>query len=459
MMIYLPLFTGLMFFIKNNGLRNIVLLLFSVIFYLLGDRQHFIILLLMAVVTYLFALKARKNRIVYIIYLITVLGILSYFKYGTYLFSSLSQYFNTLEWQKIVMPLGISFYTFLSISYVSDVYYDKYECEKDPLRIMMYLSFFPVVISGPLIRYDSFRTFIEHKEIDTDGIAEGLRRFIIGLSKKVIIANQLNVISSSIINDSTQISFPLAWLAIITYGIQEYYDFSGYSDMAIGIGRMIGFRIPENFDDPYFSHSIREYWRRWHMSLGSFIRDYIYIPLGGNRKGKKRKALNMFIALTLSGIWHGSTVPFVLWGIINGLLEAADAYFDSYKAVKQKLRINDGSRFWKAFQIIRTAFIAIVLKTYAFKCSSLKQISSLFNASIGKGAPFSIFYIRNLDIMYALIFLVIGFVLLFPSIKKRLLSLNEKSPVLYDVILTGMALVSVVMTVCGSYSAFVYFQF
>ena len=167
----------------------------------------------------------------------------------------------------------------------------------------------------------------------------------------------------------------------------------------------------------------------------------------------------MFIALTLSGIWHGSTLPFVLWGMINGLLEAGDAYFDSYAGIKRTLRIDDRSRSWRAFQIIRTAFIAIVLKTYAFKCSSLKQISALFRASIGKGAPFSIFYIRNMDIMYALIFLVIGFILLFPSIKKKLLSLNVKSPVLYDILLVIMALVSVSMIVCGSYSAFVYFQF
>ena len=458
-LIYLPVFIGLMYFIKNNSIRNILLLAASLIFYCLGDRQHFIILLLVFLVTYLFAFKVKKNKLVYTFYLIIVLGILSYFKYGDYLLTSLGAYLKNPDLSKIIMPLGISFYTFLAISYVSDVYYEKYDYEKNPQYILMFLTFFPVVISGPLIRYDKFRLFIDKKDINTDGISSGLRRFIIGLAKKVIIANQLNVISSTIISDDAKISMPLAWLAIITYGIQEYYDFSGYSDMAIAIGQMIGFEIPENFNNPYFSHSIREYWRRWHMSLGAFIRDYIYIPLGGNRKGKFRKALNMLIALTISGIWHGSTLPFLLWGLANGLLEALDAYFDGYVVLKQKLKINDQTKLWKAFQILRTAFIAIVLKAYAFKCTNLDQISKLFMASIGKGETFNMFYIRGLDILYVLIILIIGIILLFPSIKGRLLALEGKAPVVYDVVLFALCAVSIVLIVSGSYASFVYFQF
>lgn len=458
-LIYLPTFIGLMYFIKNNTIRNVVLLVASLLFYCLGDRQHFLILILVFLVTYMAAFKVKKNKLVYTLYLIIVLAILSYFKYGDYLLTSLGAYLKNPDLSKIIMPLGISFYTFLSISYVSDVYYDKYDHEKNPQYILMFLTFFPVVISGPLIRYDKFKLFIEKKDINTDGVSSGLRRFIIGLAKKVIIANQLNVISSTIISDDAKISMPLAWLAIITYGIQEYYDFSGYSDMAIAIGQMIGFEIPENFNNPYFSHSIREYWRRWHMSLGAFIRDYIYIPLGGNRKGKFRKALNMLIALTISGIWHGSTLPFLLWGLINGLLEALDAYFDGYASLKQKLKINDQTKLWKAFQILRTAFIAIVLKAYAFKCASLDQISKLFMASIGKGETFNMFYIRGLDILYVLIILVIGIILLFPSIKGRLLALEGKAPVVYDVVLLCLCVLSIVLIVSGSYASFVYFQF
>ena len=457
--IYLPVFIGLMYFIKNNRIRNYILLAASLLFYCFGDVRHAGILFLIILITYLSGLKVRKNRTVLIIYLIMVLGTLSYFKYGNYLFMSLSVFFKNHEWSAIIMPLGISFFTFLSISYVCDVYLEKYECERNPLNIVLFLSFFPVVISGPLIRYDRFKIFIDDKEITADGIAMGLRRFIIGLSKKVIIANQLNIITSTIINDSTKISLPLAWLVIIAYGIQEYYDFSGYSDMAIAIGQMIGFEIPENFNDPYFSHSIREYWRRWHMSLGAFIRDYIYIPLGGNRKGKRRKAINMIIALTLSGLWHGSTLPFILWGLINGVLEAGDAYFDGYAAIKKKLHINDETRIWRAFQIIRTALIAMVLKVYAFKCSGYLQIGNLFRGSIGRGASFSMSYLRSLDIIHPLIVLGIGFILLFPYIKKKLLSLNEKLPYLYDLSLLGLAVFSVALIVSGSYSAFVYFQF
>ena len=457
--IYLPIFIGLMYFIKNNKVRNIILLLFSIAFYCFGDIKHLYILLIIMALTYLFGLKVKDNKPLLIIYLILIIGLLSYFKYGNFLITSLQAFFKEHDWSTIIMPLGISFVTFLSISYVCDVYFKKYEAERNPLNIIMFLSFFPVVISGPLIRYDKFKTFIEDKDINVDGIASGLRRFIIGLGKKVIIANQLNIITSSIISDETKISTPLAWLAIIAYGIQEYYDFSGYSDMAIAIGEMIGFKIPENFNDPYFSHSIREYWRRWHMSLGSFIKDYIYIPLGGNRKGKKRKAINMFIALTLSGLWHGSTLPFLLWGIINGLLEALDAYFDGYSTIKNKLHINDQCKVWRAFQIIRTTLIAMILKVYAFKCSNFNQISSLFKASIGKGFAFEMSYLRSLDIIHPLIVLILGIILLFPFIKKKLLSLNEKVPLIYDLSLLFIAMFSVALIVAGSYSAFVYFQF
>ena len=457
--VYLPLFVGIMYFIKNNNIRNISLLIFSMLFYIFGDFKHIIILLTIMLITYISALFVKKNSKIYFLYLLLVLGTLSYFKYGNYLLDAFQRYIANPDFTTIIMPLGISFYTFTSISYVSDIYYEKYEAEKNFLNIAIFLSFFPVVISGPLIRYDSFKKYIIEKNINTDSIADGLRRFIIGLGKKVIIANQLNIITSTIINEKTNISFPLAWYAIIAYGIQEYYDFSGYSDMAIGIGEMIGYKIPENFNDPYFSHSIAEYWRRWHMSLGAFIRDYIYIPLGGNRKGKIRKTLNLLIALTISGIWHGSTIPFLVWGFLNGLFLALDTYFDNYRQLKDYFHINENNKLWKAFQILRTSFIAIVLKTFAFKCYNNNEIISLFKGAIGKGDAFTMSYLRSLDIIYPFIVLVIGFILLFPRIKKIYSSMNEKTPLVYDISLLFIAILSVALIVSGSYSAFVYFQF
>lgn len=455
-LIFMPLFIGLMFFIKNNQTRNIIILISSIFFYSLGDFKHLLVLLLIFLITYLFSFRVKNNKKLYILYLIIIVSILSYFKYGSYLINNLKDYFKTLDFIKIIMPLGISFYTFTSISYVSDIYYEKYEYEKNPLNILTYLSFFPVVISGPLIRYDDFKKYLIQKNINIDNISNGFRRFIIGLAKKVIIANQLNIITTVIINNNVKMSFILALYGIIAFGIQMYYDFSGYSDMAIGVGKMIGFKINENFNDPYFSSSIREFWQRWHISLGTWLKDYIYIPLGGNRKGLFRKGLNTLIVFMISGLWHGTTLNYLLWGLINGLFIACSHWTSNYKKIKELLKINEDSKIWKAFKIIRTSTIVFLLWAFVFKCTNNDEMINLFKALTFNGARFSLSYIKSLDVLYLFIYLLIGFIFLFPSIHKLFKKLNKN---IYDICLLCLLIISIFFIVSGSYSAFIYFNF
>lgn len=459
LMIFLPLFTGTMFFIRKNEIRNILLLLFSLFFYASGDLKHLPVLVIMILLTWGFGKIIKGKRGLYILYLFLVLSLLSVYKYGNYLASAFSSYLKDPDLIKIVMPLGISFYTFTSISYVSDVYRGKYECEDSLFDIACFLSFFPSVISGPLLRYDSFRVYLKEKEISTDTLAEGFRRFLIGLGKKVIIANQLSLVSNTLFSDNLQADFLLAAYAVSAYALQLYYDFSGYSDMAIGIGQMIGYRMPENFYDPYLSTSIADFWQNWHATLGTWFKDYVYIPLGGSRRGKIRTCINLFLVFLFSGLWHGSTWLFLVWGIYHGGLRVAGYLFrDINKVIREKLSLADGSLLLKIFRILRTDLL-VLIGWIPFRCETLRQVKILVKAFIGKGFRFNGFYVRQLDVLYLLFYFLIGFLFLFPGFRKIFTKIREKSPVIYDLLLLLVLLISIFFLISGSYSAFIYFQF
>ncbi len=457
--VFLPVFTGLMYFCKKDSVRNIITLLFSVLFYAFGDRDHLLLLFLTCLIAYFSARNVRKNRTVYLLYLIVTVLILCLYKYGNYVRTAFSSYFADPDFGKILMPLGISFYTFTSIAYVTDVYRGKYEAEKDLFHLCLFLTFFPVVISGPILRYPAFRDQLSGRKIDTDSLAQGLRRFLTGLGKKVLIANQLSLVSNTLFSDTLQASFPLAVYALAAYALQLYYDFSGYSDMAIGIARMIGFTIPENFNDPYLSHSIEEFWRRWHISLSNWLRDYIYIPLGGNRKGLSRKCLNVLIVFLVSGLWHGSTWFFLIWGLYHGLLRVSSILFaDLYRKVKTALHIDDTQKWYRAFQILRTD-ILIMISYIPFRSQTLLQAKILTKGILGRGFRFDAFYTRQLDVLYLLFYVLLGVLFLFPSVRKIFQKIEEKSPYVYDVLLLLLTALSVFYIVSGSYSAFIYFDF
>ena len=312
---------------KNIRIKNYILLVFSILFYTLGGGVHLFTLLVSVCINYVCGLlcgkkEAKHRRIVLSIGIVLNVLILFFYKYLGFFVEILSIIFSFQNPQiKVLLPIGISFYTFQGMSYLIDVYRTPEIKQKNFCYLLLYIMFFPQLIAGPIVRYSDINKQFYNRDITLDKFIYGLERFIIGLSKKVLIANVLSEVSSYIfgLNYAKYTCF-YAWIASVSYALQIYYDFSGYSDMAIGLGSMFGFTFEENFDYPYIASSFKEFWRRWHISLSSWFRDYVYIPLGGNRKGKSRTIFNVLFVFFLTGLWHGASWNFVLWGIINGVL-------------------------------------------------------------------------------------------------------------------------------------------
>ncbi len=306
-----------------NPRQNIVLVIFSLIFYAWGEPVY--ILLMLASVTVNFFVgkaidkgKDEKSKPALVIGVIINILFIAVFKYSGFVIESINAFGLNLPVPDISLPIGISFYTFQAISYIADVYRGKVRAQRKYVNLLLYISMFPQLIAGPIVRYTTVVKQIRLRKITAQGVSSGLFRFFIGLAKKVLLANQLAELSGALLDaDVAALSVTGAWIGIIAFGLQIYFDFSGYSDMAIGMGRCFGFRFDENFNYPYISRSITEFWRRWHISLGSFFRDYIYIPMGGNRR---HQALNIFVVWFLTGLWHGASWNFVLWGLYFGVI-------------------------------------------------------------------------------------------------------------------------------------------
>lgn len=445
-MLYLPIFIGLMFFIHDNKTRNFLILISSLLFYALGNIKNIGLIITVSILSYIVGKNVKNNKNLLIGYLIVILSFLSFFKYGNYFIDSINSFIKYKTIETIIMPLGISFYVFTSISYVVDCYKEKIEADNNYLNVLTFTTFFPVVVSGPLLRYESFKKYLDNKEINTDTIANGLRLFIIGLAKKVIIANQLNSICTVVFASDTTLSFPLAWYGALSYTLQIYFDFSGYSDMAIGIAKMIGFEIPINFNYPYISTSIQDFWRRWHISLSTWFKDYVYIPLGGNRVNTSRWIINTLVVWTLTGMWHGSTFNFLLWGLYNGVLLII------YRFIFKDKKIN-------SFISWATTMLLVVIGWTIFNTNSINHLLQFIKAMIGLGSPINMAYIKSLNILKLLPYFFLGFIGMFPFIGKVLNNIQKKSSVIYDIYLILILILSIVFIVSGSYSAFIYFGF
>ncbi len=283
-------------------------------------------MIFMILVSYVSALLIehvhKRKKVILVLYIGIALGLLGYFKYLNFLIDILSTLFSSnLELKTILLPIGISFYTFQCMSYVIDVYRNHCSAQKNLLIFASYVALFPQLIAGPIVRYTTVEREMIFRKTSHEGFIEGFNRFTIGLGKKVLLANNLALIADSIFDSNIHlIPVNVAWVGAISYAMQIYFDFSGYSDMAIGIGRMLGFHFLENFDEPYLSRSITEFWRRWHISLGTWFRDYVYIPLGGNRVSFPRWILNILIVWSLTGLWHGASWNFIFWGLYFALL-------------------------------------------------------------------------------------------------------------------------------------------
>ena len=318
---FLPLVL-IVYFIVPKKYKNLVLLLFSLLFYFYGEPKYILLMLFEILVAYIGAIliDKYKDKSILILTLFIPIILLVVFKYTDFFISNINNIFNTnFKLLNIALPIGISFYTFQIISYVIDVYRGKVKVQKSFLKLATYVSLFPQLIAGPIVRYEVIEDELDNRTHSFENFALGTRRFIIGLAKKVLIANMLGELCTKfdLVNER---SVALYWIFAISYMLQIYFDFSAYSDMAIGLGKIFGFNFLENFNYPYISKSITEFWRRWHISLGSWFRDYVYIPLGGNRVNKIKFLRNILIVWLLTGIWHGASWNFIIWGLLFGIL-------------------------------------------------------------------------------------------------------------------------------------------
>ncbi len=381
--LFLPLLF-LVYVVTPRAARNTVLLLASLLFYAWGEKFFVLVMLGSIAFNYLVGLLVEAGRprglhkLFLIVGIVGNLGLLVAFKYADFLIGNLNAVLTALNEPPlrvppIHLPIGISFFTFHALSYIIDIYRRNAAVQRNPVRIALYITLFPQLIAGPIVRYHNIAHQLARRTVTRAGFAEGVRRFILGLGKKMLLANVMAMPADQIFVIPThQLTAPVAWLGAICYAMQIYFDFSGYSDMAIGLGRMFGFRFLENFNYPYISRSITEFWHRWHISLSTWYRDYLYIPLGGNRRGTLRTYLNLVIVFFLCGLWHGASWTFVVWGLFHGLF-----------LVLERLGLG---RFLTARRpVAQHAYFLLVLVVswVIFRCETLSQAAGMLVAMAG----------------------------------------------------------------------------
>lgn len=320
--IFLPVVLALYYLLPTLRIRNVLLIAVSLLFYAYGEPVYVLLMIASIIINYIFGRllgteNKKKRQWILAIAVVINIGLLVVFKYLDMMVQTVNQLCGSeIPLVGLALPIGISFFTFQALSYVIDVYRREVEPQKNLWNVMLYISFFPQLIAGSIVKYHDIQEQIDNRNTDVKEIAEGLRRFIIGLSKKVLISNTMAVTADALFAAGAgELNILSAWIAAIAYMLQIYFDSSGYSDMAIGLGHMFGFRFLENFRYPYISANIQEFWRRWHISLSTWFKEYLYIPLGGNRKGKARTCLNKMIVFFSTGLWHGANWTFVLWGL------------------------------------------------------------------------------------------------------------------------------------------------
>ena len=336
---FLPITLVLYYLMPNNKIQNIVILASGIVFYAWGEPLYVFVMLLSTAIDYCAGLIMHKyddrpkvRLACLIVSLVMNIGLLSVFKYLGFIINSANAWFGlSIPNPNLPLPIGISFFTFQSMSYTIDLYRRNIKVQKNPISFIAFVSLFPQIVAGPIVRYEDVQYEIDNRTITEKMVGDGICRFITGLGKKVLIANNIGLLWTSVKEmanfDYSQLSVATAWLGILAFTFQIFFDFSGYSDMAIGLGKMMGFNFPENFDYPYMSHSISEFWRRWHMTLGGWFKSYIYIPLGGNRKGPARTIFNLLVVWTVTGIWHGASWNFMLWGLYFGIIIVLERLF------------------------------------------------------------------------------------------------------------------------------------
>lgn len=441
----------ILYFITPKKYKNYTLLLGSLFFYFYGDSKYIVLLLISSLANYILGrLISKKNKKLFLIIgLIFNFGLLFYFKYFNFFLSNINSLFKTnINLFSIVLPLGISFYTFKNASYLIDVYKNRVNSEKNFINYFTYIAMFPSLIQGPIVRYKDID--LKDKKISFDNFAMGVERFIIGLSKKVILADTLAKLVTSLTNMEVQTVVSL-WVKATSDIVKLYLDFSGYTDMAIGLGLMIGIKIMENFDYPLSTYSITSFWRKWHISLSSWFKDYIYIPLGGNRKGKFRKYFNIFVVWFLTGLWHGASWNFILWGL----------YFGTILVIEKRFFL----KFFEKHKIIGNIVTNIlVVIGFVFFYNEKNILDIFIKMFTGRGISFTNVS-TNYYLLNYLVLLIISFIACTPLLKniinkcKNNKNLNIVISIVEPIVLIGLLVLSTAFIVDASSNSFLYFRF
>ena len=453
--LFLPVVLGL-YFLAQERYRNLLLLVASLFFYAWGEPIYLSVMVVSILVNYVVGINivsanGDKNRLALVVGIVVNLGLLAVFKYSGFIVDNINMLFGlNLKVGKLALPIGISFYTFQSLSYLVDIYRGVCQPQKNVVKMGLFISFFPQLIAGPILKYYDIAAQIDNRKISWSMFNEGAKRFLIGLGKKVIIANTLAITADEVFGtDISDISTPEAWIGILAYTFQIYFDFSGYSDMAIGLGRMFGFRINENFNYPYIASSIRDFWRRWHISLSTWFKEYLYIPLGGNREGAIKTYRNLLIVFFMTGLWHGASWNFVIWGLWHGWF----IVIERIVPIEKMLR-------WRVVQTAYTMLV-VVCGWVFFRAETLSQavmyLERMFvpykcDAAITLISP-------ELEITLCLAVVVCGLVqgiyakLPFANIRSKIVAAG--TPILCGV----CAYFGLLMLASNTYNPFIYFRF
>lgn len=455
MCIFLPVVFILHCILPGIRLKNALLLLASVLFYAYGEPVYIILLFVSTLLNYFCAClieSSKYKKVILTLAVICNLGILVVFKYTDFILGTVNTLTGLhLPLPQIRMPIGISFFTFQAMSYVIDVYRGTTKAQKNYAKVLLYISFFPQLIAGPIVKYHDIAQEIDNRTQSLEGVSLGIRRFSAGLCKKVLISNTMGLVADQLFGASAgNINAAGAWLGAISYMLQIYFDFSGYSDMAIGLGWMFGFHFKENFNYPYISGSIREFWRRWHISLSGWFLEYLYIPLGGNRKGKFRTVVNKMIVFLCTGIWHGAAVNFLFWGIYHGCFLMLEEYVPW---IGRK-----GSKLKAVFQHIY-ALLVVCIGFVFFRADTMSQglfwIKEMFTGFTWNAAAMS-FAVQQITPVF-LVTLAGALIACCPVIK----TVNNKkwyAPFAYVCSLLGLV-VCMLSLASGTYNPFIYFRF
>lgn len=439
---------------KNRNLQNIFLTFVSLCFYAWGEPYFVLIMIASILFNWWFAIlidKVRENKVksknIIVAMLCVNLGIMFIFKYLMFTLENINSLFNmNIGIPSIALPIGLSFFTFQAISYVIDVYRGKGEVQRNPLNVALYIAFFPQLIAGPIVRYQTISDQIKNRKENFSDFSYGCTRFIIGLGKKIVLSNNMALIAD-VAFEQSELTVLMAWIGAIAYTLQIFFDFSGYSDMAIGLGKMFGFHFQENFDYPYISKSISEFWKRWHISLGTWFRDYVYFPLGGSRVDTKLKLVfNLFVVWFLTGIWHGSNWTFLVWGGMYFVLIVLE------KITGFEKRIGFLGHIYTMF--------FVVLGWVIFRSDSIVQSFDYILAMFGVGVTGVINDTALFNLTDYLGYWILSILFSFPVTKYVGEKFNyKKATFIYPILIIALFLISISFIIKGSYDPFIYFNF